>query len=169
METRSAEHPCQELELMSEVSSPRSRILIADDNIQNCELLDAYLAEEGHEIVMSHDGQETLESVADQQPDLILLDIMMPKLSGYEVCEQLKQDPATRDIPILMVTALNEMGDIERAVQAGCDDLLNKPVNRLELQTRVRSLIRVRHLTNERDRLLAHIAEVEGRGSGQSG
>ncbi len=87
---------------------------------------------------------------------------MMPRLSGYEVCQQLKDDPNTNGIPILIVTALNEMGDIERAVEAGCDDFLTKPVNRLELTTRVRSLLRVRQLTNERDRLLAYLAEVDG-------
>jgi two-component system, OmpR family, alkaline phosphatase synthesis response regulator PhoP len=141
-----------------------SRVLIADDNLQNCELLDAYLADEPYEIAMAYDGQETLAKVAEFQPDLILLDIMMPKLSGYEVCQRLRKDPATRDIPVLMVTALNEMGDIEKAVQAGADDFLTKPVNRLELLTRVKSLLRVRHLTNERDRLLAYLEEIEGAG-----
>ena len=141
---------------------PGSKVLIADDNRQNCELLDAYLASEEYEIAFAYDGQETLEKVAEWQPDLILLDIMMPKLSGYEVCSQLKRDEATDDIPILMVTALNERGDIEKAVAAGCDDFLTKPVDQLELKTRVRSLLRVRHLTNERDRLLAYLAEVEG-------
>ena len=88
---------------------------------------------------------------------------MMPRLSGYEGCQQLKEAEATNTIPILMVTALNEMGDIERAVEAGCDDFLTKPVNRLELTTRVKSLLRVRQLTDERDRLLAYLAEVDGR------
>lgn len=147
--------------MSDETTRHPSRILIADDNIQNCELLDAYLADEGHEMLQAHDGQETLEKVEQSEPDLILLDIMMPKLSGYEVCQKLKSNENTRAIPILMVTALNEMGDIEKAVQAGCDDFLTKPVNRLELLTRVRSLLRVRHLTNERDRLLAYLAEME--------
>jgi CheY-like chemotaxis protein len=140
-----------------------SKILIADDNLQNCELLDAYLSETGepYEILMAYDGQQTLAKVAEFHPDLLLLDIMMPKVSGYEVCKQLKHNAASRDIPILMVTALNEMGDIERALQAGADDFLTKPVNRLELTTRVRSLLRVRHLTSERDRLLAYLEEVE--------
>ena len=151
-----------------EPASP-SRILIADDNHQNCELLDAYLSEEYFTIEMAYDGQETLEKVAEFHPDLILLDIMMPKLSGYEVCKQLKQTAETRDIPILMVTALNERGDIEKAVEAGCDDFLTKPVNSLELRTRVRSLLRVRHLTSERDRLLAYLAEVEGAHGRQGG
>ncbi|MCP4175757.1 MAG: response regulator [Fuerstiella sp.] len=138
-----------------------SRILIADDNEQNRELLDAYLADQDYQILMANDGRHTMEQVDAQQPDLILLDIMMPKMSGYEVCEQLKADPEKRSIPVLMVTALNEQGDIEKAVNAGCDDYLTKPVNQLELKTRVRSLLRVRHLSNERDRLLAYIEEME--------
>ena len=84
-------------------------------------------------------------------------------MSGYEVCSQIKGDPAKRGIPVLMVTALNEAGDIEKAVNAGCDDFLTKPVNRLELRTRVRSLLRVRHLSNQRDRLLAYLEEMEHR------
>ncbi len=138
------------------------KLLIADDNQQNRELLEAYLVGEGYEIAMSADGQETLDQVQAFEPDLVLLDIMMPRLSGYEVCQQLKEAEATTTIPILMVTALNEMGDIERAVEAGCDDFLTKPVNRLELTTRVKSLLRVRQLTDERDRLLAYLAEVDG-------
>ncbi len=144
-----------------EAPSAPSRVLIADDNLQNCELLEVYLGDENVEIAMAHDGVETLTRVAEFHPDLILLDIMMPKVSGYEVAKQLKGDEETRDIPILMVTALNEMGDIEKAVAAGADDFLSKPVNRLELTTRVRSLLRVRHLTNERDRLLAYLAEMQ--------
>lgn len=144
----------------SSTPSP-SKILIADDNEQNRELLEAYLSDGNYEISMAVDGPSTLEQVEAISPDLVLLDIMMPKLSGYEVCQRLKASPKTHDIPILMVTALNEMGDIEKAVAAGCDDFLTKPVNRLELTTRVRSLLRVRHLTNERDRLLAYLAEVE--------
>ncbi len=137
------------------------RILIADDNQQNRELLDAYLAGEQYEIEMAADGEETLQKVRDTDPDLVLLDIMMPRLSGYEVCQRIKQDEKTGKIPVLMVTALKEMGDIEKAVAAGADDFLTKPVHRLELLTRVRSLLRVRHLTNERDRLLAYLADVE--------
>lgn len=145
----------------NEIDLSGSRVLIADDNEQNRELLDAYLADETYEILMAHDGQQTMEVVEASHPDLILLDIMMPRMSGYEVCEQLKANPETRNIPVLMVTALNEMGDIEKAVKAGCDDFLSKPVNQLELKTRVRSLLRVRHLANERDRLLAYLEEME--------
>jgi len=145
---------------MSAAPAP-CRILIADDNPQNRELLEAYLLDDGHEILMAVDGQQTLAVARQELPDLILLDIMMPKLSGYEVCRQLRQEPQTRDIPVLMVTALKDSGDIERAVAAGADDFLTKPVHRVELTTRVRSLLRVRRLQSERDRLLAYLQEVD--------
>ncbi len=147
----------------SDIDISSSRVLIADDIQQNRELLEAYLVDEGYEIFMASDGQQTMQMVEQHNPDLILLDIMMPRMSGYEVCSQLKADAARRGIPVLMVTALNEIGDIEKAVEAGCDDFLTKPVNRLELRTRVRSLLRVRHLANERDRLLAYLEEMEHR------
>jgi len=136
-------------------------ILIADDTEQNVELLQAYLDDLGCTIVVAYDGQETLDKVAEARPDLILLDIMMPKMSGFEVCRKLKADPATADVPICMVTALTEEGDIERAVDAGTDDFISKPVNRWELLTRVRSLLRVRHLQNELERILAYQREVD--------
>ncbi len=141
--------------------SPANRILIADDNQQNRELVEAYLSDEDYIVEMAEDGCITLEKVKQFQPDLVLLDIMMPKMSGFEVCQQLKNNPATQDIPVLMVTALRENTDIEKAVDAGADDFLSKPVNRLELKTRVRSLLKVRHLTNERDRLLEYLKQIE--------
>ncbi|PCI09269.1 two-component system response regulator [bacterium] len=126
-------------------------VLIVDDNEQNLELLHAYLDELGGDVRVAHDGIEAIESVAANAPDIILLDIMMPRMSGFQVCETLKKDPATRDIPIIMVTALNEVGDVERAVDSGADDFLTKPVNKLELLTRVRSLLRVRQLKRQLD------------------
>ena len=145
-----------------------SKLLIADDNVPNCELLDAVLSAEGHEVAFAHDGAETLAVAtaaarAGAPFDLVLLDIMMPKLSGYEVCQRMKADDALKATPVLMVTALHETGDIEKAVDAGCDDFLSKPINGVELKTRVRSLLRVRHLTGERDRLLAYLQEVDAR------
>ena len=138
-----------------------STILIADDTEQNVELLQAYLDELGCRVVTAYDGQQTLDRVAEAKPDLILLDIMMPKVSGFEICRKLKSDPATRSIPICMVTALNEERDIERAVDAGTDDFLSKPINKWELLTRVRSLLRVRRLQNELERTLSYLDEVD--------
>ncbi len=140
---------------------PASRILIADDNQPNVELLEAYLAEVECEIATAADGHETLERVAQFKPDLVLLDIMMPKLSGFDVCMMLKSDEATKQIMIFMVTALGEPGDIERAVAAGCNDFLSKPINKLDFLMRVENLLKVRHLTDERDRLLRYIDEME--------
>jgi two-component system alkaline phosphatase synthesis response regulator PhoP len=139
----------------------RPKILIADDNVQNVELLEAYLSEVDCEIRTAFDGEETLRAVEDFQPDLVLLDVMMPKLSGFEVCRKLRANPATRDLLVLMVTALNEASDFERGVQAGTDDFLTKPVNKTELLCRIRSLLRVRHLKSQLERTLAYLAEVE--------
>ena len=137
------------------------KILIADDNAQNVELLEAYLGDIDCEIRTAFDGEDTLRAVAEQVPDLILLDVMMPRLSGFEVCRTLRADPATRDVLILMVTALNEASDFERGVQSGTDDFLTKPVNKVELLCRIRSLLRVRHLKSQLDRTLAYLAEFE--------
>ena len=107
------------------------------------------------------DGCDTLEKVAECRPDLILLDIMMPKLSGFEVCERVKADAAMRHIMILMVTALNEPGDIERAVAVGCDDFISKPVNKIELLNRVKVMLKVRQMTDELERLRRYIDSME--------
>src|SRR5215211_5033001 len=139
----------------------QNRILIADDNGPNVELLEAYLAGVDCEIGIAVDGRDTLDKVESFKPDLILLDVMMPKLSGFEVCKKLKSDPSTRGIMILMVTALNELGDIERAVDAGTDDFLSKPVNKLELLKRVDNMLRLRHVSDELERLRQYIQDME--------
>jgi len=138
-----------------------SGILVVDDNEQNLELIVAYLDGLGCEVATACDGVDALEKVQQSVPDLILLDIMMPRMSGFEACRKLKSDPQTRDVPVIMVTALNEMDDIERGVESGADDFITKPVNRIELVTRVKSLLRVRHLKNELDRTLAYLKEVD--------
>ncbi len=137
------------------------RILIADDNAQGVELLEAYLAETDYEIRTAADGEETLRQVKDWKPDLILLDIMMPRISGFEVCKRLRSDPATRDIAVLMVTALDQPSDIERAVEADTDDFLTKPINKHELLLRVRSLLKSRRNQRDLERALAYIEAVE--------
>jgi two-component system cell cycle response regulator len=110
----------------------------------------AYMEEvENITLLGANNGIEALEMVRTEKPDLLLLDIMMPRMSGFEVCRQIKSDPNTRDIQIIMVTALNEVGDHERAADCGTDEFLTKPVNRIELITRVKSLLKLRHLKKE--------------------
>lgn len=145
----------------SDARTAESKILVVDDNEQNLELLVAYLEALGCPVVTAVDGVDALEKVAAEKPDLILLDIMMPRMSGFEVCRKIKSDPTTRDTPVIMVTALNELTDIERGVESGTDDFITKPVNRLELTTRVKSLLRVKHLKSELDRTLAYLDQVE--------
>jgi two-component system alkaline phosphatase synthesis response regulator PhoP len=141
--------------------STKNRVLIADDNEANVELLEAYLAPLGLDTAVAIDGQDTLDKVASFQPHMILLDIMMPKLSGFEVCQRLKSDPATSGIMILMVTALNELGDIERAVEARTDDFLSKPVNKIELVKRVENMLELRNEKDENERLRRYIEKME--------
>src|SRR5215216_622352 len=140
---------------------PQSTVLIVDDNPQNVELLQAFLEALPVKLITAADGVEALEKVQQHNPDLILLDIMMPRMSGFQVCRKVKNDPATKDIQILMVTALNELGDIEQASECGTDDFVSKPVNKLELLTRVKSLLRVRHMKSELERALTYLHEVE--------
>src|SRR5262245_53613038 len=141
----------------------KNRILIADDNEPNRELLEVYLSDIECDIEHAADGQETLAKAKSFRPDLILLDVMMPKLSGFEVCQKLKADATSRQIMVLMVTALNEAGDIERAVQAGTDDFLSKPVNKTELLKRVENMLKLKDVTDELERLRRYIDEMETR------
>lgn len=137
-------------------------VLLVDDNEQNLELLHAYLEELPGRIETARDGLEALAAVRANRPNLILLDVMMPRMSGFQVCAKLKKDPETRDIPIVMVTALNEVGDVERAVESGADDFLTKPVNKLELLTRARTLIRLSLVRGQLSKALGELKAVSG-------
>ena len=136
-------------------------VLVVDDNLQNLELLQACLEDMDCKTLPAHDGIEALKIIADNPPDLILLDVMMPKMSGFEVCRRLKNDPKTTDIPVIMVTALNEFGDIERGIDSGTDDFISKPVNKLELLTRVKTMLKLKHLSDKLERTLAYLSEIE--------
>jgi two-component system, OmpR family, alkaline phosphatase synthesis response regulator PhoP len=137
------------------------RILIADDDTPNADLLEAHLDGNGFETKIAANGEETLAAARDWKPDLILLDIMMPRLSGFEVCRRLRSDPKTRDIGILMVTALDQSTDVETAVDSGTDDFLTKPINKTELLLRVRALLESRATKDPLDRALAYIGRVQ--------
>ena len=136
-------------------------VLVVDDNQQNLELLQAYLEDLDCETIPAHDGLEALQIVSKKAPDLVLLDVMMPKMSGFEVCKRIKNDPKTTDIPVIMVTALNEFGDIERGIDSGTDDFISKPVNKLELLTRVKTMLKLKHLSDKLERTLAYLSEIE--------
>ena len=136
-------------------------ILVVDDNQQNLELIQAYLEDLECKTAAARDGIEALEMVAQQKPDLILLDVMMPRRSGFEVCRRLKSNPETGDIPVIMVTALNEFGDIERGIDSGTDDFVSKPINRLELLTRIKTMLKLKHLNDRLQRAMAYLSEVE--------
>ena len=127
----------------------RSKILVVDDTEPNLRLLRALLTGAGHEVVTASCGADGIAAAARENPDLILLDIMMPDLTGFEVCQRLRATAETRRTPIVFLTALHEMEDHMRAVDVGGDDVLTKPINKLELLLRVKSLLRVRELTDE--------------------
>lgn len=137
-----------------------SKILVVDDEPVNVELLEAYLSTAEYEVVTAYGGEEALEKVEREKPDLILLDVMMPRLNGFEVCKILKEKEETRFLPVIMVTALKELEDKIKGVESGADDFLTKPVNSLELLTRVKSLIRIKYQHDELERL---VKELEAR------
>ena len=117
-------------------------VLLVDDNEQNLELLEVYMEDLPEvRVVTARNGLEAMAKVAEESPELILLDIMMPKMSGFEVCKRIKSDPKTRDIIVVMVTALNETSDVERAAECGTDDYISKPIERKALVNLVRSLL----------------------------
>jgi two-component system, cell cycle response regulator len=136
-----------------------ARILVVDDVEVNVRLLEAKLSAEYFNVLSANDGYAALKIAAEERPDLILLDVMMPKLDGFEVCRRLKADEATSDIPVVMVTALSETSDRVRGLEAGADDFLTKPVNDIGLFARVRSLVRLRRMMDE----WRHREDVYGR------
>jgi two-component system alkaline phosphatase synthesis response regulator PhoP len=139
----------------------KPKVLVVVDNLQNLELILAYLEDIDCETLSAEGGQEALEIIEKDSPDLVLLDVMMPKISGFEVCKRIKNNPKTAEIPIIMVTALSEMGDIERAINSGTDDFLSKPVNKWELLTRVKTMLRLKYLTDQLERTLTYLSEIE--------
>ena len=136
-------------------------ILVVEDDREIAMLVSRFLRNNDFRVRAVPNGREMDAALRDGRFDLIVLDVMMPKLSGFEVCERLKSDPATSPIMILMVTALGELGDIERAVNAGTDDFLSKPVNKVELVKRVENMLKLRHVTDELERLRSYISTMD--------
>jgi adenylate cyclase len=134
-------------------------ILVVDDTPQNIKVLDAILTPRGYTVVPASSGAEALQKVQTDAPDLILLDILMPGMSGYEVAQRLRGDPATRFLPIVMVTALGAQEEKVKAIESGADDFLTKPVNQLELLARVKSLLRIKDYHDTIQTQAAQLAE----------
>ena len=130
---------------------PGGKVLVVDDVSANVEFLKTLLTREGYLVVTASNGEQALEMLEHDHPDLVLMDVLMPRLSGFEVCDRIKQNKATRLTPVVLVTALSETGDRVRAINAGADDFLTKPVNAHELKARVRSLIRLKRYTDDLD------------------
>ena len=126
-----------------------ARVLVVDDIAANVRLLEAKLLVEYYEVLTANDGASALEIVGTAMPDIVLLDVMMPGMDGFEVCRRIKENPATGHIPVVMVTALSEVADRVRGLEAGADDFLTKPVNDLALFARIRSLVRLKRALDE--------------------
>lgn len=126
-----------------------SRILVVDDNIQNVELLEAILISNDYDIYKAYSGEDALRIIEEVAPHVILLDIMMPGMNGYDVCKRIKDNIVTRFIPIVMLTALNSLDDRVKGIEAGADDFISKPFHKTELLARVKSLVRIRGLVKD--------------------
>ena len=142
------------------------RILIADDNAMNLDILQTRLALHGYEILTATDGEAALALAREKEPDLILLDIMMPKLDGLEVCRRLRGDPALPFMPIILVTARTDSKDVVAGLEAGGDEYLTKPVDQAALVARVKSMLRIKAL---HDTVQEQAARLEGRVEDQMG
>ncbi|HCU23493.1 MAG TPA: hypothetical protein DF383_00635 [Deltaproteobacteria bacterium] len=127
------------------------KVLVVDDNPTNVELLLAQLKPYPYQLMTASDGEAALKKIETDPPDLILLDLMMPKVSGYEVCQKIKSDKKTQLIPVIVITALKELEDKLRAIEMGADDFLMKPFNKVELVTRVKSLLKLKELYDDVD------------------
>src|SRR5574342_126152 len=126
-----------------------AKILVVDDTPRNVKLLADLLTVKGYDVVTAASGREALSAVDSQPPDLVLLDVVMPEMSGYEVCRAIRSQPATAMLPVIMVTALDPSQERVKGIEAGADDFLTKPINQPELLARVRSLLRIKELYDE--------------------
>lgn len=135
------------------------KILVADDEQEIRNLLDHFLKGQGYEVVLASDGNQALKLAAEENPQVIILDIKMPGLDGLEVCKRLKEKEQTKLIPVIVITGFedNKMA----ALNIGADDFVNKPFDMAEISSRVKSALRIRHLTNELERAVAYIEELQ--------
>jgi len=136
-----------------------AKILVVDDTPRNIRLLADILTAKGYEVITAASGPEALKQVEAEQPDLVLLDVVMPEMSGYEVCRKIRENPATQILPVVMVTALDPGEERVKGLEAGADDFLTKPINQAELLARVRSLLRIKELYDTVQAQAAQLAD----------
>jgi DNA-binding response OmpR family regulator len=147
------------LKRMQAMAELQARILVVDDEVRNVKLMEAILAPRGYTVVQAYNGEEALQQVQQQRPDLILLDVMMPGMDGFTVCKRLKDNPDTYLIPVVIMTALGQTEDRIKGIDAGADDFLTKPVNRDELLARIRTSLRLKRAIDHKVSLLQNIQE----------
>ncbi len=148
-----------------------ARVLVVDDILPNVKLLEAKLSSEYYEVLTATNGPDALEKVASQSPDIVLLDVMMPGMDGFEVCKRIKENPATAHIPVVIVTALTDSADRIKGLEAGADDFLSKPLNDIALMSRVRSLVRLKMTVDEwriRENTASQLGVVDGSANAMS-
>ncbi len=139
----------------TDAQGSKGKVLIVDDEEVNIRIIEAYLNKE-YEIIKGQNGKEAMNKISQYKPDIVLLDIMMPQISGYDVCKSIKENEATRCIPVVMITALSGLEAKIKAIEVGADDYLTKPINRIELFTRVKSLLKKKYYQDE----LVHNKEI---------
>jgi putative two-component system response regulator len=139
---------------------PGARVLVADDHEQHVELLDGYLTAVGHDCLPAYDGEEALRRLRSDAPELLLIDVGMPRLNGYQVCERVKRHQSLRQVPVILMLEDGSMEEKLRGIEVGADDFLTKPFNKLELLTRVKSLVRVKRLNDQVDQSEAAIYQL---------
>ncbi|MEO7742604.1 MAG: response regulator, partial [Usitatibacter sp.] len=142
---------------MSEAAKPL--VLVVDDQPQNVKLLQQVLTMSGYDVVTASSGQEGLEKIATHNPDIVLLDVIMPQMSGYEACRAIRANRSTELLPVVMVTALDPIEERVKGIEAGADDFLPKPINQAELLARVKSLLRIRELHKQVESQTRQLAE----------
>jgi DNA-binding response OmpR family regulator len=138
-----------------------AKVLIVDDEMVNLELAEALITQDGHECILAQDGAEAWEKVQEHRPDIVLMDIVMPKMNGIETCRKIKTHPLSYAVPVVMITALNSSEDKVKSIQAGADDFISKPFDRHELSARLRSLLRLKAIHDRLEGSLSALKEMQ--------
>ncbi len=138
-----------------------AKVLIVDDERANLELTEALVTQEGYQVILAMDGEKALQIVQESRPDIIMMDVVMPRMNGIEACRKIKTNPMSYAIPIIIVTALNATKEKIKAIQAGADDFISKPFDRQELSVRLKSLLRLKTIHDRLEHSLTSLKEMQ--------